>query len=113
MMKRVFFSALIAVCIGQAPLLAQVRPPGRHHRDDLEQRYNDLKCALVIVQNGGEFGTGVFIGSDGDIATASHVLGDRTFTSQADGTITTNLALPASLTVIDSQGKSTTVPGQA
>jgi S1-C subfamily serine protease len=65
---------------------AQVAPPKHesrwrhvfgHHRDqnNLEQRYGDLKCALVIVDSGLELGSGFFISPDGDVVTAFHVLG--------------------------------------
>jgi len=51
------------------------------HRDteNLESRYKDLACALAVIQSGNHLGTGFYISSDGDVVTASHVLGDRTF----------------------------------
>jgi len=39
----------------------------------------DLKCALVFIRAGNRTGTGFYVSPDGDIVTASHVIGDRTF----------------------------------
>ena len=61
--------------------LAQVAPPKRQSKhlaqeeaDNFQQRYEDLKCALVIIQSGGRLGTGFYVNGSGDVVTASHVL---------------------------------------
>jgi S1-C subfamily serine protease len=66
------------------------------HRDpeNLEQRFEAIKCALVLIEAGPKLGTGFFISSDGDIATASHVLGDRVFSRNPDSTIRVDFAIP-------------------
>lgn len=87
-------------------VLAQVAPPP----DNLVQRYNSLKCALVLIRTTTSFGTGFFVSSDGEIATASHVLGQRMFTSQPNGKMKADLILPTSFTVVDTHGRSTDVP---
>ncbi len=77
------------------------------HRDNdnLPQRFNDLQCALVLIQSGPRLGTGFYISAEGDLATASHVLGDRTFTANPDGSINADLSMPPSITITDSKGK--------
>jgi S1-C subfamily serine protease len=77
---------VVVVALLCCPCIAQVAPPKHesrwHHlfskhreRDNLEQRYSDLKCALVVVDSGIGQGTGFFISADGDVVTAFHVLG--------------------------------------
>ncbi len=101
--------------------IAQVAPPKNEsrwhhlltrHRQiaNFEQRFNDIKCALVLISRPGSVGTGVFISADGDIATASHVLGDRAFKSLPDGTYEAGLNMPAFFTITDCHGNSTEVP---
>lgn len=82
------------------------------HRDidNLQRRFDDLQCALVLIRTPTGFGTGFFISRDGDIATASHVLGQRLFTSQDDGKLKVDLVMPTSLTVDYGQGKSAEIP---
>jgi len=112
-MKSVF----LAVFLLLYPAVAQVAPPkheslwhhlfARHRDADLERRFNDLKCALVLIRTPTEFGTGFFVSNDGDIATASHVLGQRTFESEPSGTMKADLQLPLSFTIVNDSGKST------
>ena len=106
-MKQILVT-IVAVCCLTQVALGQIAPP--KHKDDLEQRFDDLKCALVLIKTATEFGTGFFISRDGDIATASHVLGNRTFESRDNGTIQADLEMPESFTVVDGQNKSTEVP---
>ena len=86
-------------------LVAQVPPPKHeshmHHlfashrdSDNLAQRYEDLKCALVLIEAGNQQGTGFFISADGNVATASHVLGQRSFSKLPNGHIHVDFALP-------------------
>lgn len=114
-----FLAAVISVALGTGAL-AQVQKPkaeSRFHHlfgahrdtDNLTDRYDELKCALVLIRTPTEFGTGFFISPDGDIATASHVLGQRTWMVQ-DGKLIVNIAMPLLFTVVDSENKSTEVP---
>lgn len=66
------------------------------HRDydNLQQRFNDIKCSLVLIEAGNRLGTGFYISSDGEVATASHVLGDRTFSRNAEGKIVVAFSIP-------------------
>ncbi len=120
MIMRMLATAITIWCLAQ-PVFGQIAPPKpesrlRHlfaaHRDidNLQQRFNDLKCALVLIRTPDGFGTGFFISRDGDIATASHVLGQRVWTSEDNGNLSVGLALPASFTVISGEGKSIEVP---
>lgn len=99
---------------------AQVAPPphesrwhhtfSRHREpENLEQRFNDIKCALVLIESGPRLGTGFYTSADGDIATASHVLGDRTFSKNPDRTIKVTLAMPALLGITNGKGERTQV----
>jgi S1-C subfamily serine protease len=99
---------------------AQVGPPKRESRwhhvfsrhrepENLEQRFNDIKCALVLIESGPRLGTGFYISSDGDIATASHVLGDRTFSKNADRTIKVTFTMPPRFGITNSNGNHTQV----
>ena len=120
-MLRKILAALTVVFIAHTAA-AQVAPPKyesrwhhaftRHREvENYEQRFNDIKCALVLISRPGAKGTGVFISADGDIATASHVLADRSFKSHPDGTYETGLInMPAFFTVTDCHGNSTEVP---
>jgi S1-C subfamily serine protease len=78
--------------------------------NDLEGRFNDIKCALVIIQSDGRQGTGFYISADGDIATASHVLGDRTFRENKDGTFQITLITPLVITITNSRGEKIEFP---
>src|SRR5467141_3050483 len=53
--------------------------------DNLQQRFQSLKCALVLIEAGPRLGTGFYVSADGDVVTASHVLGDRSFTRNVNG----------------------------
>lgn len=113
---------LIGIALwGMGWATAQIPPPKRESRlhhifgshidsDNLQQRFNDLKCALVLIRTPNGYGTGFFISPDGDIATASHVLGQRTFTSQDNGKMKVGLEMPPSFTIADAQNRSTEVP---
>ena len=108
-------SPLLVVLILLCPAVAQVAPPkhesrwhhifSRHREpENLEQRFNDIKCALVLIQSGPRLGTGFYISPDGDIATASHVLGDRMFSKNPDRTIKITFAMPALLGITNRRG---------
>lgn len=96
---------LIVGFTGGSGALAQVtspKPESRLHHlfvshsdtDNLQQTFDDLKCSLVLIESGPRLGTGFYISADGDVATASHVLGDRKFSRNADATITASIAIP-------------------
>jgi S1-C subfamily serine protease len=82
---------------GSAP--AQV--PAPKHKDvlNLQQRYKDLSCALVVIQSGNKLGTGFYISSDGDIVTASHVLGDRIYSEIGEGRFQITIPLPLKIRI--------------
>jgi S1-C subfamily serine protease len=112
---RSLFAVLALACFAAS----QVAPPKResnsahvkHSRaENYSQRFNNLKCALVLIRTPTEYGTGFFVSPDGDIATASHVLGQRTFYSGPDGHMKADLTMPTSFTVVDQQGSSHEVP---
>src|SRR5262249_11191049 len=118
-----FWFTVLTFFVLCAAALSQVSAPKREshwhhvfssHRDEnnLEQRYNELKCALVLIQAGNKLGTGFFISADGDVATASHVLGDRTFALTPQGTVNVSIAIPDELQVTDSSGRKVKVPGK-
>ena len=87
MIKNVLAVGLLA----GLPLLGQISPPKAEsrlhhitgpHRDDaneLESRYAELRCALVVIRAEDRLGTGFYISADGQVITASHVLGNRDF----------------------------------
>jgi hypothetical protein len=84
------------------------------HRDveNLQQRFESLKCALVLIVAGQKLGTGFYISSDGAVATASHVLGDRTFSRNRENNknIDVSFATPPIILVTNSKGERTEVP---
>jgi S1-C subfamily serine protease len=107
-MKRLIIVLLISASILSS---AQVAPPKRqskHHHiqdeaDNFQQRYEDLKCALVIIQSGNRLGTGFYVNGSGDVATASHVLGDQLINPRPDGRIEIRLVQPITYTVKNSK----------
>lgn len=123
MLKR---SLLISVII---PLLAistfaQVAAPKRRSwlrrafdpgklADDLSGRFNQLKCALVLIEAGPRMGTGFYISADGDVATASHVLGDRRFSANATKGVNVNFAVANPVFITNSDGLRIPVPAAA
>lgn len=122
MPKRIWLLiiALAASNLGAAQVVPPKHESWLHHLfrshvsspNNLEQRYRALKCALVMIRIPEGFGTGFFISSDGDIATASHVIARRIFISQPDGKIRTELAMPPLFTVIEEQGRRTDVSAE-
>jgi hypothetical protein len=97
-----FLTTLFALC---CIVEGQVAPPKHESRlhhifsahrdsDNLQQRFNDIKCALVLIEAGNKLGTGFYISGDGDVATASHVLGERAFSRNADGKIVIAFSVP-------------------
>jgi len=100
---------------------AQVAPPkyesrwhhilGRHRdANNLDRRFNDIKCALVLIEAGQKLGTGFYISPDGDIATASHVVADRTFDRTPDGRISVNMIVPTVMWLTNSKGERIQIP---
>jgi V8-like Glu-specific endopeptidase len=73
----------------------------RAHRDqdNLEQRSVSLSCALVLIIAGDKMGTGFYVSPDGDIATAAHVLGDKTILPQPQGSFFIHLATPPQISI--------------
>jgi hypothetical protein len=80
------------------------------HRDEdnLQDRYRSLSCALVLIQAGTRIGTGFYISSDGDIVTASHVIGERQYNQLADGKMQISLLnVPFTFVIKDLAGEFT------
>lgn len=108
----------VFVCALCSVVLAQVRPPKHESNfahikqsraENYSQRFDAIKCALVVISRQGGSGTGFFVNSAGDIATASHVLGDRTFKSAKDGTFEVGINMPNEFTITDCHGVATKV----
>src|ERR1700722_2817316 len=90
---------LLALVILLHLAVAQVAPPkhesGAEHvkrsrAQNYTQRFEAASCAIVEIVRGVEnvgasYGTGFYISPNGDIATASHVVGDRIWTAKSDG----------------------------
>jgi hypothetical protein len=101
-------------------LLGQVPAPKResrvHHlfvahrdNDDLERRSINLSCALVLITAGDRTGTGFYISSDGDVATAAHVIGDKAVSEMPNGQVLISINSPAKISLKSSNGNSPTV----
>lgn len=122
MNRKVLIIGVLALCV-TSRAVGQIRPPKRearlHHifsshndNENLQQRFEDLKCALVLIVAGQKLGTGFYISSDGAVATASHVLGDRAFSRNRENNqnIDVNFTLPPTITITNSKGEHTEVP---
>lgn len=116
--------AALVVILFCGNLSAQVAPPKQESRwhhlftrhrepENLEQRFNDLQCSLVLIDAGPRAGTGFYISGDGDLVTASHVLGDRVFARTADRSISVSMTIPATIHITNSKGERSEVPGSA
>jgi S1-C subfamily serine protease len=103
------------------PLSAQVAPPKRESRfhhlfsrhreaDNLQQRFSDIKCALVLIRADNRLGTGFYINGNGDVATASHVLGLRSFSRGQQSQVIVSLQMPLMFFLTNSDGKEIQVP---
>lgn len=104
--------------------VGQVAPPkhesrwhhlfSRHREsDNLAQRFNDIKCALVLIEAGPKLGTGFYISGDGDLVTASHVLADRIFSRGPDKTVNVSMTVPQTIAITNSRGQRSEIPGSA
>ena len=84
------------------------------HRDadNLEQRFDQVKCALVLIEAGPRLGTGFYINAEGDIATASHVLGNRVFALNPNQTVNISIAIPNVLFITNSKGERMEISGK-
>jgi S1-C subfamily serine protease len=109
--------ATVIVAFLCCPCLAQVAPPkhesGAAHvkssrAENYAQRFDAVKCAIVQIVRGGKFGTGFYVSGDGDIVTASHVVGDRVWTLRAEG-LTVDLIRPDTFTITNSLNESFSV----
>jgi len=112
--RAAFLCILFGAICPNPNLLAQVKPPKRESRirhflrphrevEDLAERYQALACALVVIQSGNSVGTGFYVSGDGDIVTALHVIGAKTYQALANGTFNINLASPPFMTVRSSK----------
>jgi len=67
---------------------------GAHREaDNLPQRFEDIRCALVLIESGPRLGTGFYISSGGDVATASHVIGERKFSRTPNSEVKVEMAV--------------------
>jgi hypothetical protein len=115
-----FLAGVMSVALGISAWAQVPRPKHEsrlHHlfashrdTDNLAARFDQLKCALILIQAGPKLGTGFYISGDGDVATASHVLAERTFSRNPNGTIQVNLAVPSVLQLTTSKGEHLDVP---
>jgi hypothetical protein len=73
----------------------------RAHRDqnNLEQRSISLSCALVLIIADDRMGTGFYVSPDGDVVTAAHVLGDKTFVGLPNNQFFIHLATPPHISI--------------
>jgi hypothetical protein len=89
-------------------------------RDNLKERYDDLRCAMVTItweemavvppQSNQplqiatitHFGTGFYSSANGDITTAAHVVGNKSWSDAGKGMVV-NLATPAFWTIQNSK----------
>lgn len=90
--------------------LTYITYSGHRDSENLQARFDALRCALVVIESGRNLGTGFYINGDGYVATASHVLGQRTFALNADSTIQVSIAMPPLLTITNSQNESLGIP---
>ena len=90
--------------------IAQISPPQHesrfHHlftqhreNDNLPERFEELKCALVVIRTPVSTGTGFFISQSGEVATAAHVLGEKRFDLNSDQTVHVTLQHPTTIEV--------------
>ena len=100
--------AVLFVLACPAASSAQVRRPWS---SSLEQRYDKLKCALVLVRSADQFGTGFYVNAEGDVVTALHVLGQRSWLASPTGP-TINLLHPDRFEIINAKGETIAVPQQ-
>ncbi|MGD0902310.1 MAG: serine protease [Terracidiphilus sp.] len=116
----VFLALLLVPVVSFEQIPAPKHESRIHHlfaahrdNDNLAQRFNDIRCALVLIQAGPRLGTGFFISGDGDLATASHVLGDRAFAPLPNGAINVTISIPSTISITDSKGVRTEIPARS
>lgn len=116
MLKRTVTAIISTFCFAQIAL-AQVpspkHPSKKADTNELQQRVENLKCALVLIEAGPRLGTGFYISADGDVATASHVIGDRSFSRNPIAGINVTIAVPTVMFFTDSKGERMEVPASA
>jgi S1-C subfamily serine protease len=117
-------SSVLAVLMLLCSSVAQVAPPKHESRwhhiltshrepENLEQRFTDIKCALVLIEAGPKAGTGFYISGDGDLVTASHVIGERAFSRNADKSVNVSMTIPSTIGITNSKGERSEIPSTA
>jgi hypothetical protein len=109
-------SSILPVVILLCSAGAQIAPPkpvapaqmgDREAAENYGERLDAIRCAIVLVQStvhlSGKdpethYGTGFYISDDGDVVTASHILGDRTWTRKL-GSKKISVKLPTQLDI--------------
>lgn len=113
-MKLKYLAVITVAFLFSSFAKAQVPPPthesGAEHLKqsrglNYSQRFEAIKCALVLIESGPRLGTGFYVSADGDVATASHVLGDRAFSKNPQGTIQVTFTIPRSFSITNSKGE--------
>jgi len=118
MRKNLAAVTLVFLCCS---VTAQVAPPRRESKhahakqaraENYSQRFNDVRCAIVQILRDTAFGTGFYINGNGDVLTASHVVGKKVWTSTDKGP-TVDLLVPAVISVVTSSNEVIVLPRSA
>jgi trypsin-like peptidase len=119
--------AVVTIALLCSVVAAQVAPPkyGRY-ANNLQKRYEDLRCAMVTITweeqtqtspaNGQtpqvvtitHFGTGFYASATGDIITAAHVVGNKSWSDSGTGMIV-SLATPEFWTIGNSKNETISI----
>ena len=106
---------------------SQVAPPkyGRY-ANNLQKRYEDLRCAMVTISwveltqaqipnnpvpqtvTTTHFGTGFYVSADGDIVTAAHVVGNKSWSDPGTGMVV-SLSTPDFWTIENSKNEKNSI----
>ena len=136
-MPRISRAVITAVIAGCVPMAAQVAPPKHESNSEhvkqsraqnYSQRYNELRCAMVTISweetvslpitvvgqqpqpvKMKHFGSGFYASADGDIVTAAHVVGNKSWSDPGTGMVV-SVATPDSWTVVNSHNESQQIP---
>jgi hypothetical protein len=112
---------LVWMMLTYLPGVGQVAPPKhesgaehvKHSRaQNYSQRFDEVRCAIVEILRDNTFGTGFYINGDGDVLTASHVVGKKVWTSTDTGP-TVDLLVPAVISIVTSSNEVIVLPRSA
>ena len=120
-MLRTNLTVVILALLWSLTATAQVAPPKHESNfahvkkaraENYSQRFNDVRCAIVEILRDNTFGTGFYINGNGDVLTASHVVGKKVWTSTEKGP-TVDLLVPAVISVVTSSNEVIVLPRSA